>query len=61
MILASFANVLVWAVWVVAAFACLARDRDTTRELINELGDKLQLGTSGPISNDACKALANGK
>jgi len=44
-----------------AAFACLARDRDTTRELIAELGDKLQLGTSGPVSNDACKELANGK
>jgi hypothetical protein len=43
------------------AFACLARDRETTRELIAELGDNLQLGTSGPITNDSCKELADGK
>lgn len=41
-----------------ATFACIARDRDTTRELLTELGDNANLGAGMQgFSTEACQEL----
>ncbi len=51
----------VWNKNLYATFACRARDRDTTRKLLEELGPKAQLGIwSSGISNEACRLFVGG-
>lgn len=41
-----------------ATFACRARDRETTKKLLNELGPKAQLGIwSSGVSTESCRRL----